>query len=78
MVRALGDWRQRTVTNEPTLLVPWRVEVDGVNLSFFTTITSFGTPSDITLSELAVELFYQLIRPRKQPWLDPPRAAPPD
>jgi hypothetical protein len=57
-VRALGDWRQRPVANEPTLLVPWRVEVDGRSLSFFTTITSFGTPSDITLSELAVELFY--------------------
>jgi hypothetical protein len=27
-------------------------------LSFFTTLTSFGTPQDITLAELAVELFY--------------------
>ena len=57
-VRALGDWRQRPVPDEPTLLVPWRIVIDGQNLSFFTTITSFGTPADITLSELAVELFY--------------------
>jgi hypothetical protein len=57
-VRALGDWRQRPVPDEPTLLVPWRIEIDGRSLSFFTTITSFGTPADITLSELAVELFY--------------------
>lgn len=57
-VEAWGDWRQRQVAQEPTLLVLWRIEVDGLNLSFFTTITSFGTPSDITLSELAVELFY--------------------
>ncbi len=57
-VEAWGDWRQRQVDQEPTLLVLWRIEVDGLNLSFFTTITSFGTPSDITLSELAVELFY--------------------
>ncbi len=78
MVRALGDWRQRTVTNEPTLLVPWRVEVDGVNLSFFTTITSFGTPSDITLSELAVELFYPTDQATEAALARPARAAPPD
>ncbi len=57
-VRALGDWRQRPVPDEPALLVPWRLEVDGRSLSFFTTVTSFGTPADITLSELGVELFY--------------------
>jgi hypothetical protein len=27
-------------------------------LSLFTTLTTFGTPMDVTLSELAVELFY--------------------
>jgi hypothetical protein len=57
-VTALGDWLRRPVADEPTLLVPWRLNVDGTSLSFFTTITSFCTPSDITLSELAVELFY--------------------
>ncbi|MCU1494334.1 MAG: putative transcriptional regulator [Acidimicrobiaceae bacterium] len=57
-VRSLVDWRQRPVPDEPTLLASWRIEIDGRSLSFFTTITSFGTPADITLSELAVELFY--------------------
>ena len=27
-------------------------------LSLFTTLTTFGTPRDITLDELAIELFY--------------------
>jgi transcriptional regulator with XRE-family HTH domain len=43
---------------EPTVLIPWQVRLDGTELSFLTTLTSFGTPRDITLAELAVELFY--------------------
>ena len=43
---------------EPSLLIPCRLEVGGSVLSLFTTLTTFGTPRDITLSELAVELFY--------------------
>lgn len=42
----------------PSLLVPCVLEVGGVELSLFTTLTSFGTPRDITLDELAVELFF--------------------
>jgi hypothetical protein len=57
-VAALGDWRRRPPPDEPALLVPWNLAVGGQELSLFTTITSFGTPSDITLAELAVELFY--------------------
>lgn len=43
---------------EPELLVPLRLALDEGELSLFTTMTTFGTPQDITLSELAVELFY--------------------
>jgi hypothetical protein len=57
-VAALGDWREVARPDEPTLLVPWRLRLDGVDLSLFTTLTTFGTPHDITLAELAVELFY--------------------
>jgi transcriptional regulator with XRE-family HTH domain len=55
---ALGGWRHAAPPDEPALWVPWRLDVDGVELSFFTTLTTFGTPQDITLAELAVELFY--------------------
>jgi transcriptional regulator with XRE-family HTH domain len=44
--------------DEPPLLVPWNVRIGDDDLSFFTTLTSFGTPRDITLDEVAVELFY--------------------
>lgn len=41
------------------LLVPVRLALgDGRALSMFTTLTTFGTPGDVTLDELAVELFY--------------------
>ncbi|WP_345427555.1 helix-turn-helix domain-containing protein [Pseudonocardia xishanensis] len=41
------------------LLVPLRLRLDdGRALSLFTTLTTFGTPRDVTLDELAVELFY--------------------
>ena len=44
--------------DEPQLLVPCRLLVGGAELSLFTTLTTFGTPRDITLDELAVELFF--------------------
>jgi len=44
--------------DDPPLLVPFRLSTpDGV-LSFFTTLTTFGTPQDVTLEELCVELFF--------------------
>jgi transcriptional regulator with XRE-family HTH domain len=45
-------------TDDPPLLVPCRLDMGGVELSLFTTLTTFGTPLDITLDELAVELFF--------------------
>ncbi len=44
---------------EPALLVPFELAVDDVTTwSFFTTLTTFGTPLDVTLEELSVELFF--------------------
>jgi transcriptional regulator with XRE-family HTH domain len=41
------------------LLVPFELDAGGGRrLSMFTTLTTFGTPLDVTLAELAVELFY--------------------
>jgi transcriptional regulator with XRE-family HTH domain len=49
----VGAW------SDPPLLVPLRLALgDGVELSLFTTLTTFGTPRDVTLDELAVELFF--------------------
>lgn len=40
------------------IAVPMRVAMDGTVLSFITTVTVFGTPLDVTLSELAIESFF--------------------
>jgi transcriptional regulator with XRE-family HTH domain len=40
------------------VIVPFRMMSEGRELSFFGTTTVFGTPVDITLSELALEAFY--------------------
>jgi transcriptional regulator with XRE-family HTH domain len=40
------------------VLVPLRIRTGDTLLSFFSTTTVFGTPVDVTLSELAVEMFF--------------------
>lgn len=45
-------------SDEPSLLVPFVVELGGRRLSMFTTLTTFGTPRDVTLDELSIELFF--------------------
>jgi MmyB-like transcription regulator ligand binding domain len=55
-VVALGERGDRD--EEPAILVPLRIELGGRELSLFTTLTTFGTPRDITLDEVAVELFF--------------------
>jgi hypothetical protein len=49
-----------TVSNvdEPQLLVPFRLSTPQGELSLFTTLTTFGTPLDVTIDELAIELFF--------------------
>jgi hypothetical protein len=38
--------------------IPFKLRQDGEILSFFSTTMVFGTPVDITLSELALETFF--------------------
>jgi transcriptional regulator with XRE-family HTH domain len=52
------EWRKAAIADEPQVVVPLRLVAGDGELSLFTTVTVFGTPQDITLSELAVELFY--------------------
>jgi transcriptional regulator with XRE-family HTH domain len=42
----------------PALLVPCVMTLPAGTLKLFTTLTTFGTPRDVTLDELCVELFY--------------------
>lgn len=43
---------------EPGIVVPLQLRLGETVLSFFSTTTVFGTPVDITLSELAIEAFF--------------------
>jgi transcriptional regulator with XRE-family HTH domain len=40
------------------LVIPLRIRQGSVELSFFSTVATFGTPMDITLTELAIETFF--------------------
>ncbi|MBT0770887.1 helix-turn-helix transcriptional regulator [Kineosporia sp. J2-2] len=42
----------------PEVLVPLRLRLGGTELSLLSTTTVFGTPAEITVSELAIEAFY--------------------
>lgn len=60
---SVSDLDRRTAKNrqsaaDPVLLVPFEIRVGDTDLAFFTTLTTFGTPRDITLEELTIELFY--------------------
>ena len=45
-------------TEHPEVVVPVRLRTSYGVLSFFTTLTTFGTAADVTLSELTVEQFF--------------------
>jgi len=44
--------------SSPFIAVPLRLRTEAGVLSFISTITVFGTPTDITLAELAIESFF--------------------
>lgn len=46
------------VWEDDPLLIPCRFLLGEVELSLFTTLTTFGTPRDVTLDDLVVELFF--------------------
>lgn len=56
-VRAVLE-AQESPTDGPVLLVPCVLNMPIGRLSLFTTLTTFGTPHDVTLQELCIELFY--------------------
>lgn len=57
-VKALPRSAERSAASRNALLVPCELALPVGRLSLFTTLTTFGTPLDITLEELCVELFY--------------------
>jgi hypothetical protein len=52
------DWRRPNLTAPLAPVLPLIIEADGMRLSLFGTIATFGTPQDITLQELRIESFF--------------------
>ncbi|MFI2207223.1 hypothetical protein ACH47Z_42465 [Streptomyces sp. NPDC020192] len=51
-------WSRLSPDDADDPVLSWQVEIGGEELSLFTMMSSFGTPMDVTLSELSVELFF--------------------
>jgi hypothetical protein len=42
----------------PDPVIPWGIQIGDQELSLFATMSTFGTPHDITVPELTIELFF--------------------
>ncbi|MFI1730360.1 helix-turn-helix domain-containing protein [Streptomyces acidicola] len=51
------DDGHRNSSTDYAFALPFQLEVEGQSLSFISTVTTFNTPMDVTVSELAVEAF---------------------
>jgi hypothetical protein len=49
---------ERELPGPGDIVVPLRIRHAGRELAFFSTVTTFGTPLDITVAELAIESFF--------------------
>ena len=48
----------RRVSERPNAVLPLDLTIDGSELSFLSTVTTFGTARDVNLSELSIETLY--------------------
>lgn len=53
-----AHWPRPRYGVDDSPVVSWEVDLDGHELTLFTTLSVFGAPFDVTLSELAIELFF--------------------
>jgi transcriptional regulator with XRE-family HTH domain len=60
VTKVAAAMRSQTPAAAPTLLVPCVMTLPFGSLSMFSTLTTFGTPRDVTLDELCIELFYPM------------------
>ncbi|HEX4328416.1 MAG TPA: helix-turn-helix transcriptional regulator [Burkholderiales bacterium] len=53
-----ADWRTPNLESRVLPFLPLLLNRDGVELKLFTTVTTLGTPHDVTLHELRMESFF--------------------
>jgi hypothetical protein len=63
-------WQSRVLETAALPIVPVEFRKDDLKFSFFSTITSLGTPQDISLQEIRIECFFPLTRTQKAPPVD--------
>jgi hypothetical protein len=51
-------WSQVTADEISEPVMTWKVSTGGQKLSFFTVMSMLGTPLDVTLAELTLEMFF--------------------
>jgi hypothetical protein len=52
------QWHRLDLDASPAPFLPIEFARDGLRLRYFTTLTTLGTPHDITLQELRIESFF--------------------
>jgi transcriptional regulator with XRE-family HTH domain len=57
-IPARSTWGQLEPHVEPDPVLTWQVQIGGQVYSLYSVMSTFGTPADITLSELTIELFF--------------------
>lgn len=67
------DSGRATATSE--VMMPLVMNLDGSEIRLFSTITTFGNPREVTLSELSIETFYPADS-QSRAWLDTQIATP--
>ncbi|HEY7072152.1 MAG TPA: helix-turn-helix transcriptional regulator [Acidimicrobiales bacterium] len=70
-------WRSPDFVLAPTPMLPIVFAKDGLRLSYFTMVTSLGTPLDITAQELRIESFYPADEATERHRWPPSPATPP-
>ena len=67
----------RSLSTALDVVLPLRITIGGVELSFLSTVTTFGAAQDVTLSELSIETLYPADQATREvlvarPWLGAP------
>lgn len=52
------DWRSPDFRARPLPVIPLEFGKGGLNLSYFSTVTTLGTPQDAMLEEIRIESFF--------------------
>jgi transcriptional regulator with XRE-family HTH domain len=66
------QWRVPDFANPPPPVVPVSFEKDGLALSYFSTVTTLGTPQDAMLQEIRLESFFPADETTAAyPWTEP-------